>query len=282
MARSNRLLTLAAAASLAALVPPVVSVPAGAQPATTASYPAWSTATRYTASGARFRHISASVYLRNPTQYAGEVASFGHSVQLWSSGLVITAGLTASTAGSAYTPYATVYDRSTHQVIAANPNAQYCEPSGDCSFDPRTFSSGSGWTLTINYLPEEGEVAMFEFADHHLYAFTSSYALTAQSFSQARVGTEFGSSPWDASYPHMTPASSVRIATYHHVDLTSNSGHEATLWSWWVHHKLLANTGQQSGSDWVAVPADLSNGGASFQTWFVPQSAQGPAQPVLP
>ena len=236
----------------------------------------------YTATGAQFRHISASVYLRNPTQYAGEVASFGHSVQLWSSGLVITVGLTASTAGSAYTPYATVYDRSTHQVIAANPNAQYCEPSGDCSFDPRTLSSGSGWTLTINYLPEEGEVAMFEFADQHLYAFTSSYALTAQSFSQARVGTEFGSSPWDASYPHTTPASSVRIATYHHVDLTSNSGHEATLWSWWVHHKLLANTGQQSGSDWVAVPADLSNGGASFQTWFVPQSAQGPAQPVLP
>lgn len=48
MARSNRLLTLAAAASLAALVPLAVSAPAGAQPATAASYPAWSTATRYT------------------------------------------------------------------------------------------------------------------------------------------------------------------------------------------------------------------------------------------
>jgi hypothetical protein len=40
----------------------------------------------YTATGAQFRHISASVYLRNPAQYAGEVASFGHSVQLWSGG----------------------------------------------------------------------------------------------------------------------------------------------------------------------------------------------------
>ena len=276
---SRRLL---AAALTSAVVAAVVLAGSGVAGASTGTAEISPEQAGYTATGAQFRHISASVYLRNPTQYAGEVASFGHSVQLWSSGLVITVGLTASTAGSAYTPYATVYDRSTHQVIAANPNAQYCEPSGDCSFDPRTFSSGSGWTLTINYLPEEGEVAMFEFADHHLYAFTSSYALTAQSFSQGRVGTEFGSSPWDASYPHMTLASSVRIATYHHVDLTSNSGHEATLWSWWVHHKLLANTGQQSGSDWVAVPADLSNGGASFQTWFVPQSAQGPAQPVLP
>jgi len=53
MARSNRLLTLAAAASLAALVPLAVSAPAGAQPATTASYPAWSTATGYTTPKAR-------------------------------------------------------------------------------------------------------------------------------------------------------------------------------------------------------------------------------------
>ena len=187
---------------------------------------------------------------------------------------MVTVGFTASTSGSACTPYATIYDRSTHQVIASNPNAQYCEPSGDCfSGRPTTYPCGSGWTLTINYLPESGQVAMFEYSGHHLYAFTSSYALTAQSFTQARVGTDFGSSPWDASYPHTPPASSVRIATYNHVDLTSYSGHEATLWSWWVHHKLLASTGQQSGRDWAAVPTGLSNGGASFPTWLVCRKA---------
>jgi len=53
-------------------------------------------------------------------------------------------------------------------------------------------------------------------------------------------------------------------------------------WSWWVHHKLLANTGQQSGSDWVAIPDDLTDGGASFRTWFVPQSGQSPKQPTVP
>ena len=236
----------------------------------------------YTATGAQFRHISASVYLRNPAQYAGEVASFAHSVQLWSSGLVITIGLTASTSGSAYTPYATIYDRSTHQVIASDPNAQYCEPSGDCFSDrPFTFPSGSRLTLTINYLPEVDEVAMFE-SSNNGYDFNSSYALTAQAFSQARVGTEFGSSPWDASYPHTPPVKSLKIAAYNDVSLRSYSGHTATLWSWWVHHKLLANTGQQSGSDWVAVPAGLSNGGASFQTFFVPQSAQISRPPTAP
>jgi hypothetical protein len=65
------------------------------------------------------------------------------------------------------------------------------------------------------------------------------------------------------------------------VNLETYSEQSSTLWSWWTHHKLLANTEQQSGSDWVAIPADLTNGGANFQTWFVPQSAQSPNQPVL-
>ena len=78
----------------------------------------------YTATGAQFKTIDARVFLRQPTQYASEVASFGPSVQLWSSGLVISVGLTASTSGGGYTTYATIYDRSTHQVIASDPNVQ--------------------------------------------------------------------------------------------------------------------------------------------------------------
>jgi hypothetical protein len=74
----------------------------------------------------------------------------------------------------------------------------------------------------------------------------------------------------------------VKIAAYNDVALRSASGHTATLWSWWVHHKLLANTGQQSGSDWVAVPGDLSDGGASFQVRLVPQSAQSTARSPAP
>jgi hypothetical protein len=237
----------------------------------------------YTATGAQFKTIDARVFLRQPTQYAGEVASFGHSVQLWSAGLVISVGLTASTSGGGYTTYATVYDRSTHQVIASNPNAQHCAGYGDfCAPGPVTWNyPGTTAWMRISYTPADGHLSMSEVlssdsTDSNGNDFTSSYDLTApQGFSQARVGTEFGSSPWDASYPYTPPARSLKVAAYTNVDLTSYSGHTASLSSWWVHHKLLANTGQQSGSDWVAVPADLSNGGASFQTFFLPQSAQG-------
>ncbi len=69
---------------------------------------------------------------------------------------------------------------------------------------------------------------------------------------------------------------------YSNAKLITYSGHTSSLWSWWVHHPLLANTGQQSGSDWVAVPTSLSSFGSSFSTYFVPQNEQGPNQPVLP
>jgi hypothetical protein len=245
----------------------------------------------YSATGAQFKAVAATVFLRQPAQYASEVASFGHSVQLWSSGVVITLGVTASTSGGGYVPYATIYDRTTHQVIVSNPNAEQCCAYGDCCFpgaDNYTESPGETASLTIRYTPADGHLLLNESfippsGPIDGSSFFSSYDLTAsQAFGQARVGTEFGTSPWDASYRHIPPARSLKVASYTSVNLTTYSGHTASLSSWWVHHKLLANTEQQSGSDWVAVPADLSRGGAGFQTFFVPQSAQGSRQPATP
>jgi hypothetical protein len=270
----------AAAAAVLAL-----AVPAGASTGTAQISPEQA---GYSATNAQFKTITATVYLRNATQYAGEVASFADSVQLWSAGLVVSFGVRADTTGGAYTPFATIYDRATHQVIASNPNPVSCDPSGGCSpgqvdnLPPLRY-----YVMRISYSPATGQLAMFEQAPNcelcngH-FGFQSSYTVTGQSFTQTRVGTEFGSSPWDASYSYTPPAGGVRIATYNKVALTSYSGHTATLWSWWVHHKVIANTGQQTGSDWVAVPTDAYNGGASFQTWFVPQSAQSSSQPTAP
>jgi hypothetical protein len=231
----------------------------------------------YTATGAQFKTVTASVYLRQPGQYSGEVASFSHSVQLWSSGLVVTLEAQATAAG--YLAYTHIYDRSTHAEIPF-PAGQWCNPSGGCGPDPVPWPFGSTLTLRISYSPADGHLIMTE--NDSGSRFIASGAATEQSFTEARVGTEFGSSPWDGSYSYTPPAQYTKVAAYTGVALTSYSGHTATLWSWWTHHKLLANTEQQSGSDWVAIPTDLTNGGANFQTWFVPQSAQGRVQPTLP
>jgi hypothetical protein len=235
----------------------------------------------YTATGTQFQVLNAHVFLRQPGQYAGQVASYAQSAQLWSSGLVVTVGVRASTSGTgSYMPYATIYNRSTHQVIASNPNAQSCDLVTNQCYAPQPYNPGIGVFLEVSYnagrvdMTVAGGSGQLDF-DSYLDGFTGS------SFTQARVGTEFGSTPWDGSYSYTPPAQYTKIAAFSGVNLETYSEQSSTLWSWWTHHKLLANTEQQSGSDWVAIPADLTNGGANFQTWFVPQSAQSPNQPVL-
>jgi len=273
--RAPSALIAAGAAAAAVLVP---AAPAGAVTGTAEISPEQA---GYTATAAQFKTITATVYLRNPGQYSGEVASFGDSVQLWSSGLVVTLGVTAPTTPYGhYTPYATIYDRSTHQVIASNPNAVFCDFDDNCYTIDDYFQTPDTLQLSIDYAPANGQLTMT--VAGAVDYFRSDYTVSPQSFSQARVGTEFGGSPWDNSYPHTPPAQFTKAAAYNNVALTTYSGHTATLWSWWTHHKLLANTGQQSSADWVAVPNDLSSGGASFSTYFVPQSAQSPGQPAAP
>jgi hypothetical protein len=270
-------ITVGAAVALLA-----TAVPAGASTGTAEISPEQA---GYTATGAQFRSIRAQVFLRQPGQYSGQVASFGQSVQLWSSGLVVTVGVRASTSGTgSYIPYATIYDRSTHQVIASNPNAQSCEPVPPFQcYPPQPYNPGTEVMLEADYNSGIGRVDLEVIGVGSGQLVFDSYldGVTPQSFTQARVGTEFGASPWDGSYSHTPPAQYTKAAAYKQVGLVTYSDHESSLWSWWVHHKLLANTGQQTGSDWVAVPTDLTHGGASFQTWFVPQSAQGRNQPVL-
>jgi hypothetical protein len=276
--RWHAILALGAAATAVL----ALAVPAGASTGTTEISPEQA---GYTATGAQLKVIGAQVWLRQTSDYDVEVAHFGHSVQLWSSGLVVTLGVTSTTSQSdaPYFAHATIYDRRTHAVIASNPNAQFCGPDGSCHPDPgASFFAFAPMTLQISYNPGTGLLYMIEYQGLVGYTFISSYTVAGQSFTQARVGTEFGSSPWDGSYSYAPPASYVKVARYTDVHLTTYSGHTSTLWSWWVHHKLLANTGQQSGSDWVAVPTGLSDGGASFSTWFVPQSAQSSIQPSAP
>src|SRR5215813_7320043 len=92
-----------------------------------------STGTRYTspeqagyiADHAQFKKVFANIHMRDPAQYAGIVARYGHSIQLWSADRVVSLSFTASTSGHTYIPNVTIYNRSTHQVITSDPNAKH-------------------------------------------------------------------------------------------------------------------------------------------------------------
>jgi hypothetical protein len=240
----------------------------------------------YSATGAQFQTVSTSVYLRNPEQYATEVAGYGHSVQLWSSGLVMVLGVSDSTAaGSAaagFSPAVAVFDRNTHALLASSTDgtvtAQWCPVGGSCQ--PATsggsFAVGATVTEREHYSPAAGS-ASFKATDTAGDLFTATYDVgTGISFTQARIGTEFSGNPWTAP-SYTPPANWTKIAVYNNARLVTYSGHISTLTSWWVHHAVEANTEAQSVSgDWVAIPSNLYNSGASFQTFFVPTFAESP------
>lgn len=248
----------------------------------------------YSATAAQFQTVRASVYLRNPEQYATEVTGYGHSVQLWSSGLVMILGVSDTTAAGSkaagFSPAVAVFDRSTHALLAASANgtiaAQWCPAHQACQ--PATsggsFAAGVTVTLRMHYSHATG-AARFKAVDVAGDTFTATYSPgTGISFNQARIGTEFGVDPWTA--PSYTPPGKwTKIAVYNNARLVTYSGHRSTLRSWWVHHALEANTEAQSESgDWVAIPTDLYNSGASFRTFFVPTFAQHPMRsaPLAP
>lgn len=270
MSISNLRWRVALALGAAAAAVTALAAPAGAVTGTTQTS---AEQAGFTATGAQFKTVTTLIHLRDPREYAGIVARYGHSIQLWSANRVVTLNFTASTSGERYTPSATIYNRGTRQVIAFNPNAKH-QHYRDETWYPGVggpYPWGDEISLTISYSPATGHLNMQ--ADEETYydwTIVWSYELPGQSFTTVRIGTNFGRSPWDASYSYTPPARSAAVARYQDVKLTSYSGHTATLTSWWVNHKLIA---KPSGRAQVAAPRNLYDSGATFRTFFTPKSS---------
>lgn len=258
-----------------------MAVPAGAS-----TGPRYASAEQagYAATGAQFDMIRASVYLRNPTQYAGEVSQYSHSVQLWSSGLVAVLGVSASTSGTGYTPHAKIFDASTHQLLASDPNAQWCDELDNCGPVIGTFPAGDTAEFILTYDKNGGGIELLALdEDEGETSFVARYtASTGMSFTQARVGTEFGPDPWTAPSSYTHPAAWTKIGVYDKVQVQTYNGTWSTLASWFAHHKIFMTAHTGSLIDVQAAPTDLSpspNGGSLFQDWLAPAGVSGAAQP---
>jgi hypothetical protein len=268
------------AAGVAAAAMLGLAVPAGAS-----TGPRYASAEQvgYAATGAQFALVRATIYLRSPAQYAGAVGRYSHSVQLWSSDLVMVLGASASTSGSTYTPYSKVFDPRSHQLLASNQDAEWCTPTPTCGRTIGSFPAGDTVTFLLKYyLPDH---LIFIAQDitpgaNNGMRFWADYTFSRrESFTQARVGTEFGPDPWTAPSSFTHPAASTKIAAYNNVRLATYSGHYSTLASWFVHHKIFMAAITGSQIDVQAAPTDLTGGGTSFQESLAPAGTPGPAQP---
>jgi hypothetical protein len=279
--KSRRLL---AAAIVPGAVAAAVLAGAGAAGASTGTRYASAEQVGYAATGAQFRLVQASVYLRNPAQYAGAVGQYSQTVQLRSSGLLAVAGVSASTSGSSYTPYAKIYDATTHQLLASDPGAQWCdEANPDCVSTIGSFPAGDTMQLSVWYDPKRGGLGLSARDDASgsgVGVFLADYTAGAgESFNQARVGTEFGPDPWTAPSSFTHPAAWTKIAAWNWAELYTYNGKRSTLASWFVHHKIFMVGVTGSLIDVQAAPTDLTNNGAAFQDWLAPAGVNGPAQP---
>jgi hypothetical protein len=273
---------LLAAAIVPGAVAAAVLAGPGAAGASTGTRYASAEQVGYAATGAQFREVFASVYLRNPAQYAGAVGHYSQTVQLWSSGLLAVVGVSASTSGSSYTPYAKIYDATTHQLLASDPGAQWCdEANPDCVPTIGSFPTGDTVQIGVDYV--HGGLGLWARDDASGFGvgvFQADYTAGAgESFTQARIGTEFGTDPWTAPSSFTHPAAWTKIAAWNFVNLYTYNGNHSTLASWFVHHKIFMAGVTGSLIDVQAAPTDLTNNGAAFQDWLAPAGVNGPAQP---
>ena len=159
-------------------------------------------------------------------------------MQLWSSGLVAVLGASASTSGTSYTPYAKIYDAGSHQLVS-DIAGEWCAPEGSCGSTIGTFPAGDTVTLGIGYDRKIGFLGFSAFDLTTGTAFVAGYKPgTGVSFTQARVGTEFGSDPWTAPPSYTHPAAWTKIAVYTKVRLQTYNSKSSTLASWFPHHKI--------------------------------------------
>jgi hypothetical protein len=257
----------AAAAAAAPLLALALAVPASAS--TGPGVPSIEES-GYQAADAQFRFVHATVFLRDPTQYSASLAGYGLSVQLWSAGRVIVLGVSDGTGSPGpYSPAVAVFDRVTHALVCST-----AEPPGplQCPGTPVSWANGSvsfpagrSVTESLFYDQRSGIVTATVLDVTTGLASSATYhAGIGQSFKAARIGAEVGNTPWDDAGYINPPAVVTKLAAFSGAELTTYSGSNSNLRSWWVHSKLIMTSDGTSAGDTRATSTDLSGGGSSF------------------
>jgi len=213
----------------------------------------------YTFAGgnAHYRFVAASVYLRDASQYSASVGALGQSVQLWGGGRVYVLGVSDTTAkNTAWSPAVAVFNNATHSLVDTG------------SFGTASYPVGHTVRESIFYNTSTGDLS-FTVKD-----ITSSMAATSNTFTmnvgtgvdftRARIGTEFGVTPW--SVPAFNaPTSEQKTARFFDGALTNYLGHRYGLAGYWTSTPLVM-TGPGSVVEAHAGPI-VSDG---FNTYLEP------------
>ncbi|MBO0769931.1 MAG: hypothetical protein J2P35_00575 [Actinobacteria bacterium] len=244
------ILATAAGGSIAGLA--VAALPAGAS---TGPRLYSNSGAGYAVTGAQFRYVAASAYLRNPAQYSAVTDGIGWGVTLTSADYVIDLGVSdTTTSGTTYSPAVDVYKDNTLVPGAPDYDAKWCPAGGQCqpASAGGSFPVGETVTQDLFYNTATGVVSANEY-DAAGNLFTFAYHVgTGQSFHTADVGAGMGK--------FTAPSSATQFFRFTNIQLTSYSGHRAGLVSWWTRHKKFMTSDGTSAGTTEASPSNLSYG----------------------
>ena len=280
----GRIAALFAALSAAAAVSLAAAGPAGAVTAPAIGTPEEA---GYAAWDAQFRYVQASVTLPDANDFASEIGHIAFSVQLRSRHFVADLSISRTAGPGDYRAAVGIF-APTAQDRDVYPDGLLCSTAIStalrCAKTPadwhngsETFAPGDTVFLSISYDrsthrttfgvkdPDAGEVLSYTLP-----------SVKGISWKRARVGAEFGCSPWasclksSSPVPYNAPGSPVRLAKFTGVRITTYSGHRTGLRSWWDHARAQWTRNGTSTSAINAEPHHLFDGGTAFSTYLEP------------
>lgn len=231
-------------------------VTAGAAAAATSQATTEEAGYSFAGGGAHFRYAAASVYLRDASQYSSSIGGLGQSVQLWGGGRVYVLGVSDTTTNSPWSPAVAVFNNSTHALVDSASFGSVSYPTGHTVHESIYYNTATG---DLSFTVQDITSSM---------AYTTNTVTmnvgTGVNFTQARIGTEFGDTPW--SVPAFNPPASQQ-KTAHIFDgaLTNYLGHRYGLAGYWANTSLIM-TGPGSVTE-AAPDAIVSN---AFSTYLMP------------
>lgn len=274
----RRIALLAAGATLA------VAASSGSAAASTG--PAYSSPEQagYAATGARFKFAGAHVTLPYASRFAREAGRISLSAELWTTTIVVDLTVSACTdttcrPGGApvtrrYRPMLRVFRRSTRSLICSTLNGT-C-PQVPSSWKRARFAPGRNVSLSLFYDHTNGFLDAGVDAGGSGADYANLVLSAGRVFSQARIGAEFGASPW-STVPFHPPARETRLATFwepskapFEAELATYNGDSSCLIAWWARHKVkMTKNGTSSGAV-GARPGGLTNSGCNFSVFLEP------------
>ena len=205
----------------------------------------------------------------NASQYSASVGGLGQSIQFSAGNEVYVLGVSDTTTTGPYSPAMSVFNSVTHALLCSTTdnncggtpvswaNGSLSYPSGHSVQEEIYFNKTNGFlTYTVNDLTAKttsGGTMMLGIVG-------------GPSFTQVRIGTEFGGTPW--SVPAFTaPAAQVKTATFSDGRVTNYKGTKYGFSGYFTTSPLIM-TGP--GSVTEANAGALNSTADGFSTYLVP------------